>query len=215
MLQTALMRGFRALDPDEVTTLLDDALNTYPMETICVSLFLPILQRVTEMTEQGQLTAVEQQFATTALRTRLASMMNSVSVALDAPLALIACAPGEYHDLGTLMLGVLWRRAGLRAVYLGPDVVAEALAIEARRRRPNLICLAAATDAGARSLAHTTSVLAHIEPPRPTVVYGGAAFVRSPELQRRVKDALFLGVDVMVATRHVLQLLNDGPVILC
>jgi methanogenic corrinoid protein MtbC1 len=113
------------------------------------------------------------------------------------------------------MLGVLWRRAGLRAVYLGPDVVAEALAIEARRRRPNLICLAAATDAGARSLAHTTSVLAHIEPPRPTVVYGGAAFVRSPELQRRVKDALFLGVDVMVATRHVLQLLNDGPVILC
>jgi hypothetical protein len=58
-------------------------------------------------------------------------------------------------------------------------------------------------------------VLAHIEPPRPTVVYGGSAFVRSPDLQRRVKDALFLGVDVLVATRHVLQLLSDGPVILC
>jgi methanogenic corrinoid protein MtbC1 len=215
MLQTALLRGFRALDPDEVRMLLDDALNSYPMETVCVSLMLPIAQHMNELAELGQVTCVEQQFATTALRARLASMMDSVSVRLEAPLALIACAPGEYHDLGTLMLGVLWRRAGLRAVYLGPDVVEEALAIEARRRRPQLICLSAATEAGARALAHTASVLAHIEPPRPTVVYGGSAFVRSPDLQRRVKDALFLGVDVLVATRHVLQLLSDGPVILC
>src|SRR5262249_19431459 len=146
------------------------------------------------------------------VRNRLGALLDALPVNPSAPLALLACAPGEFHDLGPLVVAIFWRRAGLRVIYLGPDVAEDALMLLAREHWQALFCLSAATDIGARQIARIAAAIARSEPPRPMMGYGGSAFVRSPELQRHVKESYFLGVDAYMATHHVVQLLTEGPI---
>ena len=52
------------------------------------------------------------------------------------PLALLACPPGERHDLGLLAFGVVLRDRGWRITYLGPDTPIETIARTAAELRP-------------------------------------------------------------------------------
>lgn len=212
MLQTALLRACAALDVSECRSLLDEAVREYPVETVCTRLLGPVVVRAAEMAIAGQLSQVGERLAQVTVRDRLAALLDELGAPATAPIALLACAPGDYHEIGPLTLAVLWRRAGLRTIYLGPDITQSALIAESRARRPFLICLSAATEAGARAIAQMAGAIARLDPPRPIVGYGGAAFVRTPQWQARIHDAYFLGVDATTATRHVLQLLADGPI---
>lgn len=212
MLQGALLRACTDLDVSECNRLLDEAFSEYPVETACIRLLGPVVTRAAEMASAGQLSQVAERLAQVTVRDRLAALLDTLGAPAEAPMALLACAPGEFHEIGALMLAVLWRRAGLRTIYLGPDITESALISESRARRPFLICLSAATEAGARGIAHVAAAIARLDPPRPIIGYGGATFVRTPQWQARIHDAYFLGVDAMTATRHVLQLLSDGPI---
>jgi hypothetical protein len=75
-----------------------------------------------------------------------------------------------------------------------------------------LVCISAATDSSSKAINSIASGLARLDPPRPLCGFGGAAFVRTPTLQGRIHDAYFLGADALVATRHVRQLITEGPV---
>lgn len=211
MLTTALLRAFATLDANEARYALDEAFNQYPLETVLTRLVQPVVMRTDELSASGQISHGSARFGYVTLRNRLAALLDAVAMPVSAPLVLLACAPGEFHELGPLMLATLWRRASLRVVYLGADVAEEALIAETRARRPTVLCLSAATEAGARAVARTAETVARFDTPRPLFGYGGAVFVRSPHLQGRIRDAYFLGVDAMVAARHVIQMLQDGP----
>lgn len=213
MLQAGMLRAFATMDVDELARLLDGALGEYAVEPVCMELLQPVIVRAGEMRHAGQLSDGEFQFGVVTVRNRLAALLDATALPPEGPLALLACAPGEHHEVGPLTLAILWRLAGLRAIYLGADLSEEALLIEAQRRQPVLVCLSAATEAGARAIGHAAGSFARLSPPRPWLVYDGGVFARQPDLQRRIKDrdALFLGVDAVLATRHVVRLLNDGP----
>ena len=55
------------------------------------------------------------------------------------PLALLACVPGDQHDLGLICFGLALRRHGWRIAYLGPDTpletISETAADDAARAR--------------------------------------------------------------------------------
>ena len=60
--------------------------------------------------------------------------------------AVLACAPGEHHDLGLLMLAVALRADGWRVEYLGADTPVES-AVRVRRRGSVARCSASARPA--------------------------------------------------------------------
>lgn len=211
MYQSALLNAFATLDPEETRRLLDEVLADYPVETVCAGLLQPLVTRAAELSAAGRMPPAVEQFGSLMVRNRLGILLDTLRVNPGAPLALLACAPGEFHELGPLMVAIFWRRAGVRAVYLGPDVAEETLLLLAREHWKALFCLSAATDAGARQIARIATSIARTEPPRPMMGYGGSAFVRSPDLQRHVRESYFLGVDAYTATRHVVQLLTEGP----
>jgi methanogenic corrinoid protein MtbC1 len=212
ILQGALLRAIAALDVAECRNVLDDALRDYAPETTCLRVIHPVVERVGALAAAGQLTHVSERFAYITMRNRLAALLDSLVAPSEAPLILLACAPGEYHELGPMMITVFWRRAGLRAVYLGANITEESLVSECRSHRPVLVCLSAATDQGAKAINGIASGLARLDAPRPICGFGGAAFVRTPPLQARMRDSIYLGADALVATRHALQLIREGPV---
>jgi hypothetical protein len=187
MYQSALLNAFAALDPNETQRLLNAALAEHAIEAVCLSLLQPLAIRSAELVAGGRLSPAAEQFGALMVRNRLAMVLDSLRVNPAAPLA-------------------------LRAIYLGPNVAEETIIALARAHWQALVCLSAATDAGARQIVRVAAAIARTEPPRPLLGYGGGAFVRAPELQRQVKDSYFLGLDAHMATRHVIQLLTQGPV---
>jgi methanogenic corrinoid protein MtbC1 len=88
------------------------------------------------------------------------------------PHAVLACPPGELHDLGLMTFGVAVRRAGWRVSYLGADTPLDALLDVAERLRPDVVVLAATApehfSAGAADLARLARL-------RPLVIAGAGA----------------------------------------
>ena len=58
------------------------------------------------------------------------------------PVAVLACPPGEFHDIVLLSFGVLLGRAGWRIRYLGPDTPIHSLAAAARLTQADAVVLA-------------------------------------------------------------------------
>jgi methanogenic corrinoid protein MtbC1 len=56
-------------------------------------------------------------------------------------LVLLACLPGEAHDLGLVAFGVLVARRGWRVTFLGADTPLDALADTVRTLDPALVVL--------------------------------------------------------------------------
>ena len=86
--------------------------------------------------------------------------------------AVLACAPGERHELGLLALAVLLQADGWLAVYLGTDTPLDAAVSTAIRTDADLLCLSAG-DADARTAIE--SELATTELPEKLVVVTGGA----------------------------------------
>ena len=61
----------------------------------------------------------------------------------NGPRAVLACAPGEQHDLGLIAFGLTLNRRGWRITYLGPDTPVESLVDTAGRLEPDLVVVAA------------------------------------------------------------------------
>jgi hypothetical protein len=59
--------------------------------------------------------------------------------------ALLACPPGERHDLGLIAFGLALRERGWRIDYLGSDTPAESIADAARAVEPALLVVSAVT----------------------------------------------------------------------
>jgi len=85
----------------------------------------------------------------------------------------LACAPGERHELGLLALAVLLQADGWLTVYLGTDTPLDAAVSTALRTDADLLCLSA-SDAGARA-AVEAELAAEDLPEKLVVVTGGAA----------------------------------------
>ncbi len=87
--------------------------------------------------------------------------------------AVLACAPGERHELGLLALAVLLQADGWLAVYLGADAPVESSLALAGRMGADVLCLSAST---ADLLADLQGRLSEAQLPDSTrVIVGGAA----------------------------------------
>ena len=76
------------------------------------------------------------------LRGRLLGLARGWGLGVG-PAAVLACLPGEQHDLGLIAFGLALRARGWRIVYLGPDAPIETVEEVSRRLDPSLVVLIA------------------------------------------------------------------------
>ncbi len=145
-------------------------------------LLVPTLVDIGDAWHAGRLNEAQEHFASAFIRARLDSLARVVRPLSGAPVVLLACAEGEQHELGLLMLNVLARFQGLATVYLGPNLPGSALAATARDIGPAIICLSATTADSVEALRPGLLALRAALPATPILV-GGRAFgdpVRAP-----------------------------------
>jgi DNA-binding transcriptional MerR regulator len=137
----ALLAAIVAFDEPAVHTLLDRFLEERTVESMLRELALPVLADLGTGWERGELSVAQEHFGSNVLRSRLLALARGWSRGAG-PRALLACPPGELHDLGLISFGVALNRLGWRITFLGADTPLDTLASAAAAVSPAAIVLA-------------------------------------------------------------------------
>jgi DNA-binding transcriptional MerR regulator len=128
------------LDEQAANTALDRLFSAYTVEMVLQDVVLPYLHRLGERWEAGEISVAQEHFASNLLRGRLLGLAQGWGQG-QGPGAVLACLPGEHHELGLLAFGVALRRRGWRITYLGTDSPIGAVADIARSVLPAVVVL--------------------------------------------------------------------------
>jgi DNA-binding transcriptional MerR regulator len=159
------------LDADEANAALDRLLASFLLDTVLAEVVLPYLRDLGDRWEQGSASVAQEHFASNLLRARLAALARGWEAG-GGPRALLACAPGELHDLPLLIFGLALRARGWRIVYLGADTPGESLLDASRELDPALVVVSAVLRSRFRRAAPE---LATVAEERPLAVAGAGA----------------------------------------
>jgi MerR family transcriptional regulator, light-induced transcriptional regulator len=131
-------------DEERAQLVFDRMLALLSVETLLADVLLPYLAELGDRWSRGDASVAQEHFASGLLRGRLLGLARGWGLG-DGPLALLACLPGELHDLGLLAFGLALRGRGWRVVYLGPDAPIETVEDAAERLAPDIVVFHAVT----------------------------------------------------------------------
>jgi DNA-binding transcriptional MerR regulator len=147
------------LDEQAANTALDRLFATYTVETVLQEVILPYLHRLGERWAAGEVSVAHEHFASNLIRGRLLGLAQGWGQGRG-PGAILACVPGEHHELGLLTFGVALHRRGWRITYLGTDSPVAAVADISRSVVPAVVVLLGMTEEGFLDQAHEIETLA-------------------------------------------------------
>jgi DNA-binding transcriptional MerR regulator len=124
-------------------SVLDRLLGSYPLETVLRDAALPYLHELGERWAHAEVSVAQEHFASALLRGRLLALARGWGRG-QGPHALLACVPGDQHDLGLICFGLALRAHGWRITYLGADTPLPTLIETADQLQPSLVVVSAA-----------------------------------------------------------------------
>jgi len=124
----------------------DRLLASVSVEVVLADVLVPYLRDLGDRWVAGRATVAQEHFASNLIRGRLLALARDWDSG-DGPALLLACLPGEAHDLGLIMFGILAARRGWRITFLGADTPLDTLHDSIRKLQPSLTVLVATTPA--------------------------------------------------------------------
>jgi MerR family transcriptional regulator, light-induced transcriptional regulator len=107
-------------DEGRAQAALDVLIAGLSFDVVARDVILPYLRELGERWEHGDATVAQEHFASMVLRGRLLALARGWDRGFGTR-ALLACAPGEQHELGLIVFGLALRQQGWRVTYLGAD----------------------------------------------------------------------------------------------
>jgi DNA-binding transcriptional MerR regulator len=196
-LETATARLRSALDQlDEAAAqaTLDRVFALFTLDTIIREVLLTYLHELGERWGRGEASVGQEHFASNVIRARLLALARGWGQG-SGPRAVLACAPGELHDLPLICFGLALRARGWTITFLGPDTPIASVAEAARELRPTAVVVSAARE---ELLAAAIDALGELGLGPKLAVAGAGA---TPELAERAGAALLTSDPVTEADR--------------
>ena len=176
-LRDTLIAAIEENDPRTVSATLDQAFAVLPLEQALAEVVTPALQWAGDAWHRGELSVAQEHAITAKVRAHLGKLISEGRGGVRGS-AVLACAPGEHHDIGLLMLAVMLRADGWRVEFLGADTPVDAAVAFAERIGAGMLCLSASRT---ESVDVLRDALGAVEPSGlMVIVVGGAAM--TPEI---------------------------------
>jgi methanogenic corrinoid protein MtbC1 len=188
----ALRRPLDTFDEPAAQAVLDRLVFDLSLTTVLRDVVVPYLAELGERWEQGTASVAQEHFASNVIRGRLAGLARGWGNG-HGPRAVLACPPGELHDLALMVFGIVLNRNGWRIDYLGMSTPVEELTRAVDAIRPDLVVLAATMPENLEPLATQLTALAQRAP----LVLAGAG--ATPEIAGAVGARLLAGDPVTEA----------------
>jgi MerR family transcriptional regulator, light-induced transcriptional regulator len=159
----ALRQALDAFDEPAAQAVLDRLVSDLSLTTVLRDVVLPYLTELGERWERGTASVAQEHFASNVIRGRLAGLARGWGNG-HGPRAVLACPPGELHDLALMVFGIVLNRNGWKIDYLGMSTPVDELTRAVDARRPDLVVLAATLPENLEPLAAQLTVLAQRAP---------------------------------------------------
>jgi MerR family transcriptional regulator, light-induced transcriptional regulator len=187
-----LRQALDAFDEPAAQAVLDRLVSDLSLATVLRDVVVPYLTELGERWERGTASVAQEHFASNLIRGRLAGLARGWGNG-HGPRAVLACPPGELHDLALMIFGIMLNRNGWRIDYLGMITPVDELTQAVDARRPDLVVLAATLPESLETLAPQLTALAQHAP----LALAGAG--ATPELADAVGARLLAGDPVTEA----------------
>jgi len=141
-LERELGEGVEELDEPKTQAALDRVLDTFALPEALAEVILPFLHRLGERWAEGEISVAHEHFASNIIGGRLRTLARGWGDGVG-PQAVLACQPGERHDLGLLCFGLVLRERGWRITFLGAETPLGDVAAVCGELGPVLVVLCA------------------------------------------------------------------------
>jgi methanogenic corrinoid protein MtbC1 len=199
-LRDELAAAHDGLDEPAAQAVLDRIFAAATVDTALSEVILPYLGELGARWERGEVSVAQEHFASNVLRGRLLGLARGWGRGVG-PIAMLACLPGEQHELGLIAFGVALRSHGWRIAYFGSSTPLETIAGAAEHLEPRLIVLSSVSPKAVRAAGPELRELAR----RYRVALGGAG---AAQLDPDEMGALILPGDSVAEAARVTHLVG-------
>ena len=119
-LAAALRQALDAFDEPSAQAVLDRLVSDLSLTAVLRDVVLPYLAELGERWERGAASIAQEHFATNIVRGRLAGLARGWGGG-HGPRAVLACPPGEQHDMALMVFGIVLNRNGWSVNYFGAN----------------------------------------------------------------------------------------------
>lgn len=187
-----LEQALSSVDPEAAEGKLSEAIASHPLDVVLLEVIGPAMTRIGEKWRSGSISVATEHFASNLVLGRLRTLLALMPTPRGGHHVLVACAPGEQHEIGALILAVILKRAGLRVIYLGANTPIVDLVDMVRRERADAVLLSVTMSDAAAGLRAERMRLRSLDA---ALVLGGSGVEREPDLAGEL-GGVFLGNDL-------------------
>jgi DNA-binding transcriptional MerR regulator len=160
---TELRVALEGFDEGAAHRALDHIMDRFSVESLISNIVFPYLRDVGDRWQNGEITVAQEHFASRVLRSRLVGRARGWDDG-SGPRVVLACAPGELHDLPLVCLGLALREQGWRITLLGADTPVDTMIATAATLHQDMTVLAVMIGDGLEAIAPELGHLAHVTP---------------------------------------------------
>lgn len=207
-LQNELLESMMNFDAARAEQLMSEAFALYPFEEVLLQLVEPLMVEIGDRWHRGEVSVAIEHFTTQFVRRKLSGLLSAFEPVSTRGTVVVACAPGELHDIGVLFVALFLMRRNWHVIYLGPQVPQNDLLETVRDVQPQMVCLAASLVDTARQLIDVAIRLQECEP-QVSIGFGGRIFNIDAHL-RDAMPGIYLGQNAREVVNTVAQLFNTS-----
>lgn len=205
-----LVELFLRMEGEAAQRLFDRLVSLHHMDFVLIQVLQPVLVRIGELWESGEVSEYQEHFASNFIRERIQALKNFMFPNTDRPLLVTACAPGERHEIGILFFGYFAMKLGLPIVYLGASPAEKGILDCIRERKPDAFVLSVSSKEVlrlAREFFMELDRTIREECPSTKVFIGGRA-VEEDRIMEGTKQVYFMSGNSHDAIRKIKSMLE-------
>lgn len=194
-LAAELSLALRSLDTARAERVWSEAHAAHTVDDVLLDVVAPAMVEVGDLWHAGELSVATEHFASQFVQGRLRLLLTMMPRMTGARRVLVACAPGELHELGALIVAIMLGRQGYDVTYLGQATPVQDVVTMVSETGAEALFLSAAMPAALERMREDAELLRSLAIP---VVFGGLAFEDNAEAAAEL-GGLFLGNDLREA----------------
>jgi MerR family transcriptional regulator, light-induced transcriptional regulator len=175
-LRQSLMRSLLNLNDQSANDSLRQAFSLYPTDQVFSQVIEPIMQEVGDAWHHKDIPVAVEHYFSHFFQEHLISLLSVAPQPYRNGVIVAGCLPGEFHQIGLLMIVVLLRMRGWNVVYLGANLSLDRLEELLVPVRARLVLFSATMPDPLSSVRDLPALINRMPEPIPMVILGGKAF---------------------------------------
>ena len=182
-----------------------DALSHYPVRLVTEKLLSPTLKEIGERWASGQGSVAEEHFFGFYLRNKLGARFHHRSQSQSGPRLLMACLPGDLHEIGLLLFALDACDHGFQTILLGANMPLGEFPDAVKKTGSDALVLSGTIEPGGEVISRSLPRLVEkLDVP----VFVGGNVVASNFDDLKKSGALLIGIDIDMGIKQIKKHLN-------